>query len=194
MVAFDKQRVQSVIKPNEDGVWQSLLDICYNDWQNEKWSLEEMLQNARFSYGEIVELACMLGKYNQQVCNGGHGQYLDNGYSGSHNESAVFGSLDYYDYDVPIAQRLLELLDKYKLSDTDYGKKVHDIVQDFINRTVNWDPDSSNWEEEELDPMPDYDDLDTAYYQVREWWEHELNRYFSLWMEYGEDPIATGRF
>jgi len=192
MTAFHRDRVHTAFKLEDNSPWQSLLNFCYEDWnkpENGKWDLEDMINNARFTYGEVVELACLLGKYNQQITNGGHSQYFDNGYSGSHPKRGRE-----YDYDVPLTQRMLELMDKFKLSDTDYGKKVHDIVQDFIVRTTNYTPGESDYDDEQDALQPDYEDLDDSYYAVDEWWAHELERYFGLWIEFGEDPIATGRF
>lgn len=45
------------------------------------WSYAEMLENAREKYGELFFILTTVGKYNQQVCNGGHIQYFDNGYA-----------------------------------------------------------------------------------------------------------------
>ena len=43
-----------------------------------QWSYGDMLDNARDKYGELFYVMVMVGKYNQQVCNGGHVQYYDN--------------------------------------------------------------------------------------------------------------------
>lgn len=193
MVALHKERVRAVFTRDES-TWQSLLDFCYVDWnlpENKGWSLEDMLNNARFTYGEVVELACLLGKYNQQVTNGGHMQYFDNGYSGSHPKR-----FSEYDYSVPLAERMVELLEQFKLSETELGKQVTKIAKDFIFRTTNYTESDYDEDEDEGggDKMPGYDDLDTAYYKLDEAWTKELERYFSLWIEFGEDPIATGRF
>ena len=48
--------------------------------KDEGWSYGDMLDNAREKYGELFFAMILAGKYNQQVCNGGHVQYFDNGY------------------------------------------------------------------------------------------------------------------
>lgn len=47
----------------------------------EYWDLREMLENAVEKYGLAFKTLVQLGKYNYQVCNGGHYQYFDNGYA-----------------------------------------------------------------------------------------------------------------
>ena len=61
---------------------QAMLDIAYDDWRDShgEWTYYEMLMNARAKYGELVFVMTIAGKYNQQVGNGGHYQYFDNGY------------------------------------------------------------------------------------------------------------------
>lgn len=194
MKDFDRERVRESLRNDPDGLHQALLNIAYDEWQKQKgWSMEDMLQYA-LEFGNIVQLAVLLGKYNQQVTNGGHSQYFDNGYSGEHERGR-----SYYNYDTPISIRMLALLRKYKLDTTDNGMVVAECIGEFINRTHAWeDGDRSycDYDEEcdEDDSMPSYDDLDTKYYKVCDAWMSDLERYFRLWMEHNEDPIATGRF
>lgn len=193
---FKKSNVQKAIR-NADSIHQALVNLGYDAWEDhDGWDYKEMTEVCRAVFGDVVEMAILLGKYNQQVCNGGHQQYFDNGYSGYHGPG---GRPFDYNYDVPLAQRTLILLRSSKLDRTDYGAKVHDCLQDFINRMVNHEiADEDEWDivpDGQDDPfIPNLDDLDTAYYLVNEWWEHELERYFKLWMEFGEDPIVTERF
>jgi hypothetical protein len=57
------------------------LNIKKTDARN-AWGYGEMLDNARDKYGELFFVLTLAGKYNQQVGNGGHIQYFDNGYGG----------------------------------------------------------------------------------------------------------------
>lgn len=194
MTTFAREKIRMALHHSEDGLHQALLDITYDEWQKHKgWSMEDMLQYAS-SFGEVVELAVLLGKYNQQVNNGGHTQYFDNGYGGTHNYSGHSG--DYYNFDVPLARRMEELLVKYKLNETTTGKVVTEGIEEFINRTHSWDPVSSDEIDEynEDDVLPDYEDLDDKYYKVNEDWNAYLEKYLKSWMEFNEDPIAAGRF
>lgn len=45
------------------------------------WGQAEHLANCEKEYGKLARLIVQLGKYNQQVGNGGHIQYYDNGYA-----------------------------------------------------------------------------------------------------------------
>ncbi len=195
MQAFNRDAIYQDLKPDDNGTWQSLVDLGYDEWQKQDWSFEDMIQYCKLKYGEIVELAILTGKYHQQVLNGGHFQYFDNGYSGTHDER-----YREYDHGVPLTQRMRALLEKYELVNTDYGKKVHSIIVDFINRTTHWadsqDRDllHESMETGEEDDFPSYDDLDDSYYAVQEWWEHEIKRYFNLWLEFNTDPIKADKF
>lgn len=51
------------------------------DDTREAWSYGDMLEDAREKFGELFYVLTMAGKYNQQVGNGGHIQYFDNGYA-----------------------------------------------------------------------------------------------------------------
>lgn len=205
MPAFVKDRIMQKLNVGDDGAFQALLDVAYSDWQlpqSKEWDTEEMLNNARFVYGEAVELATLLGKYNQQVTNGGHSQYFDNGCGGTHKHPMP-GS---YNFDVPLSERLLELMAQFNLNETELGKKVYTIAEQFVERCHGFKDrfdNESPWsrkvrrerdEDEEEPDMPDYDDLDTAYFELDEAWVTYLTKYFGLWIEYGEDPIVAGRF
>lgn len=182
MTIFAREKVRMALHHNEDGLHQALLNIAYDEWQKQKsWSMEDMLKYAG-SFGEIIEFAVLLGKYNQQVTNGGHSQYFDNGYSGSHPQ-------DDYDYNTPLARRLEELMLKYQLNETSRGCVVADCVRDFINRTHAWNVNEHDPDENGDVLMPSYDDLDDAYFQVSDAWMLDLERYFKLWMEHNENPI-----
>ena len=83
---FNKKATLKAIQDSLDGTYnfnngdyhQALLDICYDHWKTEKgWRYEDMLKFAKLTYGELIEFIVLIGKYNQQVTNGGHYQYLD---------------------------------------------------------------------------------------------------------------------
>lgn len=78
---------------------QAIMDIAYNylkshedserpgtynvdGYRNNKpWSHSFLTGAAQSEFGELAEFAVLVGKYNQQVCNGGHLQYWDNHYA-----------------------------------------------------------------------------------------------------------------
>lgn len=69
----------------------------------ESWGYGEMLDNAREKYGELFYIATLVGKYNQQVGNGGHIQYFDNGYA---SEGGGFGSD--HDPSIPLHREMVK--------------------------------------------------------------------------------------
>jgi len=186
-VAFEREKIRLSLEHDEDGLHQALLNIAYHEWQKHRsWHMEDMITYAR-EYGEIVELAVLVGKYNQQVTNGGHSQYFYNGYGGCDNGENICYTES--NYDTPLTRRMEELLLKYKLNELSNGGQIISIVKDFINRTHAWD-DQDITEDE----CPDYDDLDTAYYIVNETWMEKFEQYLKSWMEFNEDPITNGRY
>ena len=189
LISFDREKIRNSLHFNDDGLHQALLNIAYDEWQkHDNWDMEDMLDYAR-SFGDIVKLAVLLGKYNQQVQNGGHSQYFDNGYSGSHNYKGHTG--DYYNYDIPLTLNMLNLMMKHGLNTTENGKAVVKIIEEFIDITSGWCREDD--EEDEDNSMPDYSNLDTKYYKVCGGWMKDLEQYFKLWMEHNEDPIIAGR-
>ena len=73
---------------------QSILDIGYCWWQKELVDrYSDMIEKMKDDFGKEFAILILLGKYNQQVGNGGHQQYFDNGYAsagsdGSHSTNA----------------------------------------------------------------------------------------------------------
>ena len=64
--------------------FQCVLDVCYSHWQieaNRSWTYRDMVDNAEKTYGSTAKLLVLIGKFNQQVTNGGVFQYYDNGFA-----------------------------------------------------------------------------------------------------------------
>ena len=88
-----RHRIQFMDDYEKKNYHQCLLNVVYNDWQTVdraaqilsrpelSWGYDDALNNAVKKYGPITKLATLIGKYNQQVGNGGHFQYFDNGYA-----------------------------------------------------------------------------------------------------------------
>lgn len=99
---------QAVLKHfDKDGVHQSLLELGYSQWQKEghDWSYSDMITWVTKTYGTLVAFAILVGKYNQQVCNGGHVQYFDNGYGG--------GTPGNPDFEIPLHQQLVRYMAEF---------------------------------------------------------------------------------
>lgn len=64
--------------------WQAILNVAYDYWQAQPEGIDFGKSNMigfAHSVDPLYALAILLGKYNQQVFNGGHIQYFDNGYA-----------------------------------------------------------------------------------------------------------------
>ena len=93
---------------------QTILNIGYNWWQKSsedpertKKSIDykDMIDYISETYGEIYAGLILIGKYNQQVTNGGHFQYYDNGYA-----DGVGGCMNEHDFNHPMHGRLVKWL------------------------------------------------------------------------------------
>lgn len=185
---FNRENIRRDMTFNPDmSLHQAFMDLAYDGWSQggaEHWSYQDMLNNARFVYGEIVEMAIMLGNYNYQVENGGHSQYFENGYA-----SEGGGCFNDHDPDCPLVSRLITLIDKHGIAKTELGKKVRGLLCEFQVRTS----DNHNREDLEDFENPDYEpygDLDDQYYEFHTQWMAELESYLKGWMEKNENPLS----
>ena len=61
----------------DEGIHQAILNIAYDRWQNTPGSsYSDMVNWMADDFGGIAKFAVLIGKFNQQVLNGGHSQYL----------------------------------------------------------------------------------------------------------------------
>ena len=191
-----------VAADSDESKHQAILNVAYNDWQREdnKWSYADMLKNAELKYGELAVLAILIGKYGQQVCNGGHSQYWSNGYASRYTDG--FGSNH---EEAALHLKLIELFNKYHLSELNHGGAVLSILEDFLNTADEdgtcfncsgdggWDSEEDHGEYEECiecrgsgddtSEIGGTDHLDTRYYDVNEEWEAELETFFKSALE-----------
>lgn len=189
-----------VAADSEQSKHQAILNVAYNDWQREDndWGYAQMLKNAEENYGELAKLAVLVGKYNQQVCNGGHSQYWSNGYASAKTDG--FGAS--HD-DSELHEELMDLLSKHGLRvSTKHGEAVYQIMTEFLRAageddvccecdgTGHFDGEGEDgypYEEEcytcrgtgvNKDGIGDTDHLDTRYYAISDEWEAELEEFF----------------
>lgn len=110
----------------EGDLHQSILDLGYCWWQNKNVdSYYSMVDRMSKKFGDEFGLLILLGKYNQQVENGGHVQYFDNGYASVN--SSGYGSHT----DIELHEEMIELLENSELSNNNLGRKVLDIMKIF---------------------------------------------------------------
>lgn len=129
---------------------QAILNVGYKEWQSRKedWNYMDMVEWVEKEYGSLPRLLIQLGKYNQQVENGGHTQYIFNGYA-----SDGKGDLTLADYmeekQLPLHDYMVDLFDKYQLQKLKCGQEVYNIISDMKNNM------SINDEENIFDECPD---------------------------------------
>lgn len=188
-----------VAAQDEQSKHQAILNVAYDDWQKaDNWSYSYMLDNAELKYGELAKLAVLVGKYNQQVCNGGHSQYWDNGYASRYTDG--FGS-NHEEAELHVA--LMDLLSKHGLrASTKHGEAVYSIMDKFLFATNedgicyecngngghdHYDDEGEHEYEEcfecgggggDSSGIGDTAHLDTLYYEINEEWEAELEEFF----------------
>lgn len=151
---------------------QAILNLGYNEWQNDKdWNYVDMLNYMKHTYGDLAMWAVLIGKANQQICNGGFIQYFDNGYASEGKggfSSRHSTTLELHD----IACNGIEETDLIK---TEVGKTVHEIFEEFY---IERDEDEGYiLNDDELS------NLDDRYYEVNEEWEKLLNHFFKVELE-----------
>ena len=189
-----KEKVLSVIKNDKhfknNDIHQCLMNLGYKEWQKEEnnWSYTEMLNWTEENYGKLVKFAILIGKYNEQVENGGHYQYVSNNYTGDLTD---WSSVP----EIPLHKEMIGLMQSFGLDKSEIGKKVFDIIWNFkpeLNTAENiekeyYDEETGEvyYEEKEnqdygtIDNIYDLDELDLRYYEVNDEWIKFLNDFFT---------------
>jgi len=152
-------------KSYRDGeVWQAILNLGYSKWQKKTsraWSYEDMVEWVGLEFGSFAKVCILMGKYNQQVTNGGHGQYWDNGYAGGTPGDPADGH--------PLHQDMLRLMKLIGIDRLELGKKTYDVMSRF--KIVNL-RDQSDYFDEYRDPEEGLgdDSVDDDYYKFCHEW------------------------
>lgn len=130
-------------------VHQAITNLLYSKWRSADgagWSYLDLATWTRLEYGDLAALALLTGRYNQQVCNGGHAQYAANRYDEAHD--------------------LLEtLLESLGLAQEGISRQVYEIVAAFRSGDFH----SDDWDDDE-DEDDDSFDLDARYSEVSNDW------------------------
>ena len=171
----------------EDGYHQAILNIMYEHWQENAGSYKDTIEWYKNEYGELAQFAVLIGKYNQQVTNGGHLQYYDNGYA---DEKSGFGG--HHDPDIPLHQILTVLFSQSGLRDMT-STAVFNILQEFriaLDTTEFLEEDQYDEEGNHYLDRVNNDDygevintqylskLDKAYYEICDEFMKILEQYF----------------
>ena len=105
-------------------------------------------------YGEVYAGLILIGKYNQQVYNGGHYQYYDNAFA-----DGTGGCGSTHDFDHPLHRRLIEwymeLLSRVD-KESDFYKDCIEtlaVLKEFLKLEIDCDEEieEQEWEEDEED-------------------------------------------
>jgi len=173
-------------------VWQSILNVGYDRWgaakgASEKWRYDDMVKWVELEYGKFAALCVLLGKYNNQVCNGGHMQYWDNGYSGGKGGGCFMDEVE----EAPLHDQMVKWFEDFGLHKSKIGKKVHGIIKSFeiVEEVEDHEYDEDGYLESYGETrllVSNSGDLDSRYYAIDD-----------AWMEYFSkvvvDAIASAR-
>ena len=114
----------------EGGYFQTVLDLGYAEWNSDNENVkdyDEMIEWMRENYGDFAAMVVLVGKYNHQVCNGGHLQYWDNGYASNGG-----GCFTNHGEDIYLHDKMVEWMKTYKLDiATELTTKVYEIMKEF---------------------------------------------------------------
>lgn len=124
---------ESYIKDNS--VHQAILDVCYTKWQdNREWYYHDMIIWVQQTYGDVATFVVLIGKYNEQVTNGGHVQYYDNRYCGTKE----------FNFDTHIL--MLDLFKNTDLMYNEIGEKVFKNARAFLDDAdFDMDKEDIDW-------------------------------------------------
>lgn len=132
---FTNELVDAIMKDKdymEDGdVFQSILNAGYSHWENgDGKSYNDMVDNAQNLYGPMAGFAILAGKHNQQVGNGGHMQYYDNGYA---SVSGQPGHNRYAELDIGLHEQLIRYAKTFGIDKIHMGSHALEIYEEFRN-------------------------------------------------------------
>jgi len=190
----------SITSP-DDCAWQKILNVGYNEWQSDNPEIKSYSDVADFlntNYGPLAKMALLIGKYNQQVCNGGHVQYLDNGFASA--EDGGFGD-EFSEFDlhteltalvkqygeIPLQSELVAILDKFALTESTEtcgdcgGSGEYEEEDEEGNITDTYSCGACHGQGEIEDGMKVYnaDKLDDQYYKINEQVEAQFTEFFN---------------
>lgn len=108
--------------------WQTIVDFAYDKFYDYGDSYEDMVKGVLKEYGEVVALAVLLGKFNQQTCNGGLELYQFNGYAGSDKS---FGPYSGDKVSMPLHNLLIKLFKKHFSYNNKTTRELLSILKSF---------------------------------------------------------------
>jgi hypothetical protein len=151
---------------------QAILNLGYNEWQKkEGWEYSDMLDYMNETYGDLAMWAVLIGKANQQICNGGFVQYFDNGYA----SEGRGGFCSRHNLNLELHHIASNGIKETDLIKTEVGGTVHEIFEEFY---IERDEEEGYILNDDMLSI-----LDDRYYEVNEEWEKLLNHFFKVELE-----------
>jgi hypothetical protein len=157
----------------ENCSWQALMNVAYDRWNANNDSVTERYKKGDLTEDEARKLmwreedhllactpkereACILGKLNQQIENGGVGQWVDNGYAYT---AVKFG--------------LWRLLDEMGETSREVAELIRGFVEDYMDEDgefKQYADDDDSWQE----ANGCSDRISSAFYKLQDKWHPEV--------------------
>jgi len=136
-----KKLLMDKVDFSKGDVHQAIMDVIHDEWQKTKDGYEEILDWTEKNLGIIPYFAMQLGKFNYQVCNGGHAQYFDNGYASTGNSAYISKSANNIEL-----HNIFELLfkDLDMVSILPHGQEAYKIISEFDAELSDEEEECSN--------------------------------------------------
>lgn len=162
-----RKKLREKIKENkeESDIHQSILNIGYTWWQNntnKNISYSDMINHIENEYGELAACMILLGKYNQQVCNGGHSQYFNNGYADG--EGGCFNTRN---YNHPLHKKMIQFIEKQEVKSDKVITILKTELLSILKRFYEAEFDLDETIEEEVEIFDD-DGEGTGHFEYEE--------------------------
>lgn len=139
----DLEELKCTLTDDVTDYHQHILDVAYNHWKEVGGSMLENLLWVQETYGDLARFAVQMGKYNQQVQNGGHAQYYFNGYAAAHSDGC-----DSEHNDTELHDWMLDfMLEDEHLKKLKLTKTVHEIA----SVELKFNEEETYWGDEEQD-------------------------------------------
>lgn len=179
--------------------WQAIMNVGYSKWQDGDFNgYNEMVCWMMGNYGPLAAMAVLLGKFNQQVCNGGHAQYWDNGYASSDGMGCMHNHKDMDNHkmlldlvgkhlDIECKDALIAILRMFDVDERNVScewcngtgvEEEEDEDGNCIEIECDICSGSGESEETEIVPSGNLDYMDEQYYKINELVEKQTTKFF----------------
>lgn len=209
-----KEKVkEELIATHSEDAHQAIMNVAYDLYKKhlaemnkkleiqgqypKRWLYSDLCEYTKENLGSLAEFAVLIGKYNQQVENGGHYQYWDNGYGSSTNDiyRDLYLHMDLLDYFKAFKDEISFMYKDEELSEI--NKTVNEVmtIMQELPETIYWTTKieytgfDCNGEPSPYDPEEDSNELsedsrrrleylDNSYYKINSKLMDILNLYF----------------